>query len=93
MYGAERMDRERMHADWICDACSTMNFARRTECFKCSAPKGSASRHVPPADMSEERPVLIVKNLLDTTTEGSLLDAFGHFGQVRQTRGIASAPG
>ena len=26
-------------ADWICNKCQCQNFARRNECFKCSAPK------------------------------------------------------
>eukprot|EP00931_Biecheleriopsis_adriatica_P017320 TRINITY_DN1245_c0_g1_i1.p1 TRINITY_DN1245_c0_g1~~TRINITY_DN1245_c0_g1_i1.p1 ORF type:complete len:132 (+),score=8.03 TRINITY_DN1245_c0_g1_i1:109-504(+) len=30
--------------DWVCDKCETNNFARRTECFKCGAPKKLRSR-------------------------------------------------
>mmetsp|Transcript_95592 Transcript_95592/g.270477 ORF Transcript_95592/g.270477 Transcript_95592/m.270477 type:complete len:754 (-) Transcript_95592:70-2331(-) len=30
--------------DWDCGACSTRNFARRSECFKCGAPRRDRSR-------------------------------------------------
>ncbi|CAE7199152.1 NRP1 [Symbiodinium sp. CCMP2592] len=28
--------------DWHCKSCGAHNFARRTECFKCGAPRGSS---------------------------------------------------
>eukprot|EP00933_Yihiella_yeosuensis_P007720 TRINITY_DN11287_c0_g1_i3.p1 TRINITY_DN11287_c0_g1~~TRINITY_DN11287_c0_g1_i3.p1 ORF type:complete len:188 (+),score=32.83 TRINITY_DN11287_c0_g1_i3:85-648(+) len=35
---------EQKPGDWICDKCSAMNFARRTECFKCHAPRDDRGR-------------------------------------------------
>ncbi|KAE8912809.1 hypothetical protein PF005_g12988 [Phytophthora fragariae] len=33
--------------DWICDECNVTNFARRTSCFQCSAPKTAQTKEVP----------------------------------------------
>jgi len=78
-------ERERAYADWICDICAAVSFARRTECFQCGAPKAAQPRLSLTTLASEcgDRPVLMVKGLSDVTAEGSLLDAFAPFGQAR----------
>jgi len=35
--------RQQSYGDWICPKCNQSNFARRTECFKCKAPRSDAS--------------------------------------------------
>lgn len=40
--------------DWGCTECGAVNFARRTDCYKCSAPKGDARAVV--TDRSSEQP-------------------------------------
>ena len=35
--------REMRPGDWNCEECRAHNFSRRTECFKCDAPKGNAA--------------------------------------------------
>ncbi|XP_042419714.1 TATA-binding protein-associated factor 2N-like [Zingiber officinale] len=32
--------------DWICNSCNEHNFASRTECFRCSAPRDSGKEEV-----------------------------------------------
>lgn len=38
-------DIEMKPGDWKCDKCGVVNFARRTECFRCHAPKGRDDRY------------------------------------------------
>lgn len=76
--------------DWACDECgASPNFARRTECFRCGAPKPRDAR---PADRTQpefrsgrnqpefrenfEGTRVFVENLSYDTTWGSLKDAF-----------------
>ncbi|KAL3669885.1 hypothetical protein V7S43_005262 [Phytophthora oleae] len=33
--------------DWICDECNVTNFARRTSCFQCNAPRTAQTKEVP----------------------------------------------
>ncbi|ETK74070.1 hypothetical protein F441_19484 [Phytophthora nicotianae CJ01A1] len=33
--------------DWICDGCNVTNFARRTICFQCNAPKTAQTKEIP----------------------------------------------
>ncbi|KAG6585132.1 RNA-binding protein 10 [Phytophthora cinnamomi] len=33
--------------DWICDDCNVTNFARRTNCFQCNAPRTAQTKEVP----------------------------------------------
>eukprot|EP00039_Didymoeca_costata_P013644 m.210993 g.210993 ORF g.210993 m.210993 type:complete len:787 (-) comp15830_c0_seq8:24-2384(-) len=75
--------------DWICNYCETLNFARRTVCFSCSAPRESscktAARNKDNAD-SEPSNVLIVKGLNRITTERTLQDEFINFGELQTVR-------
>ncbi|KAJ0406439.1 hypothetical protein ATCC90586_001918 [Pythium insidiosum] len=36
-----------MKPDWLCDNCDASNFAKRSECFKCHAPKSEYAREAP----------------------------------------------
>ncbi|KAI9289284.1 hypothetical protein BC943DRAFT_376566 [Umbelopsis sp. AD052] len=42
-YGGERRRPGPTPGDWECPSCGVSNFARRTECFKCNAPKEGQS--------------------------------------------------
>jgi len=54
---------------------------------RCGAPKSVGARPYPAApNDGAERPVLIVKGLVDATGEGALFDVFTTFGQVREIR-------
>lgn len=44
-YGGERRRPGPAPGDWECPSCGVSNFARRTECFKCNAPKDGQSGH------------------------------------------------
>ncbi|KAF6036296.1 RBM5 [Bugula neritina] len=51
-----------VHADWTCSNCNFINFAKRSECYRCSTPK-------------HPRSSVIIRGLDGLTTERSLLDA------------------
>eukprot|EP00668_Euglena_longa_P016288 GGOE01020524.1.p1 GENE.GGOE01020524.1~~GGOE01020524.1.p1 ORF type:complete len:425 (+),score=118.73 GGOE01020524.1:90-1364(+) len=61
-------------ADWVCMACGMVNFARRTECFRCAAP-ALAEWYIPDLD-------LFVGNVAPELSEGALFDHFSQFGTV-----------
>ncbi|GLE02506.1 hypothetical protein PINS_up011344 [Pythium insidiosum] len=42
----ERMARP-LKPDWLCDHCDASNFGKRSECFKCYAPKSANAREAP----------------------------------------------
>ena len=75
-------DYHQTHADWICDQCDAVNFARRVHCFGCGVDRPRNARtmltnnHRPGRGAENVKPVLIVKGLTEETHEGMLLDAF-----------------
>ena len=85
-------DYHQTHADWICDQCDAVNFARRVHCFGCGVDRPRNARtmltnnHRPGRGAENVKPVLIVKGLTEETHEGMLLDAFQPCGRVREIR-------
>lgn len=70
--------RDERPQDWICNACESINFARRTECYHCGRGRPDKPRFVPAVGLSgsgaePDAPVIMVKGLLDTTAEGEIL--------------------
>lgn len=41
--------------DWQCTSCGTNVFARKTECFKCGAPRGNAKGYFGPTGEDDDR--------------------------------------
>jgi RNA-binding protein 5/10 len=79
-------------ADWFCDSCRVVNFARRFECFQCSAPRSEHADLVPSSEgvldgssshlLLDGRPTtcLVVNGLEPHTPENSLRRAIASIG-------------
>ena len=70
-------------------ANSAVNFARRSECYKCHALKTRDARSVPSTGLMSiegEAPVLMVKHLLDDSDEGAILVKAQHWRNLRRRR-------
>lgn len=77
---------EQRGQDWNCTAfgCDAFNFARRTACFKCGAPKDP---HAPVADeQNSGSPVLVVRGLDPNTSSESIQRVFGAFQGFKEVR-------
>ena len=82
--------------DWICSTCSIVNFARRTACFRCSAPRTPDAQLVdsgdaavagggggaPHAGTAHPSAWVIVKMLDAGITEQHLSASLAHFGAI-----------
>lgn len=82
--------------DWLCDKCGCQNFARRTECYRCSVPRPADAQVVqagaPPAydepesDNNPPSSTLVVRGMAYTTTEETVLATFRQYGLVKDAR-------
>uniref|UniRef100_A0A7R9Z590 RNA-binding protein n=1 Tax=Chlamydomonas euryale TaxID=1486919 RepID=A0A7R9Z590_9CHLO len=61
--------------DWMCSMCNSVNFARRTECYKCSAAQPANPQRAP-SDMDGPSTVLKVSNLDPDCSETTLSSLF-----------------
>jgi len=87
---------ERKRADWICEGCEYVNFARRGQCFQCSAPRSSGAVLVKGDDNVGGRAgtysggspnsVLVVRALNTRTTEETIKYSFRSLGAVSDVR-------
>jgi len=90
----DREDRRAVKCDWLCDSCGCQNFARRSECYRCSLPKSESSVLInsndPYADAVVISPsptsILVVKGLSLYTTEDQISEAFRQFAVVKNVR-------
>lgn len=87
-------DRKPIKCDWLCDACGCQNFARRTECYRCSVPRSETSVLInsadPYADAAVISPtptaILVVRGLNMYTTEEQVMEAFRQYAVVTSAR-------
>ncbi|KAJ9526592.1 hypothetical protein QJQ45_017649, partial [Haematococcus lacustris] len=73
------------HQDWLCDMCSSVNFARRLECFQCSSARPANPRKVP-VDLDGPSPVLKVSCVEANTGEDVLAQLFASVAAVKDIR-------
>ena len=86
-------ERERAYADWICDICAAVSFARRTECFQ-YAFRRRPGRHL--SDLTGDQFVFVVvptpARAQMRRAQGRAASAFAHHPRVR-VRGPTRADG
>lgn len=70
--------------DWVCPKCQINNFAKRTECFQCSAPRPMASAY-PPVEQGAVS-TLSILNLNINTTKQTLINTFQQYSPVKSCR-------
>ncbi|KXZ56739.1 hypothetical protein GPECTOR_1g666 [Gonium pectorale] len=72
-------------ADWICDMCAAVNFARRTECHKCSTARPANPQRAA-AELHAPSAILKVSNLEPQVTDEDLRSLFLAHVSVRDVR-------
>ncbi|ETV88896.1 hypothetical protein, variant 2 [Aphanomyces astaci] len=82
-----------VRCDWICPMCNATNFAKRLECYKCSAPKSEYAIEVPRqvADMTHNQSghpscILAVRSLPMEAQEEELTQLFMRYPGVKDIR-------
>ncbi|PNH12413.1 RNA-binding protein 5, partial [Tetrabaena socialis] len=71
--------------DWVCEMCSVVNFARRTECHKCSTARPSNPQRIS-AEADAPSPILKVSNLEPHISDDDLRAAFLAHVSVKDVR-------
>jgi len=70
--------------DWVCPKCQINNFAKRTECFQCAAPRPVATAY-PPVEQGAVS-TLSILNLNTNTTKQTLVNTFQQYSPVKSCR-------
>lgn len=101
-YGRGRMSRTLGHADWVCDQCGAVNFARRVRCFGCgierpSRPRQPVEQAMPDLegrfDSDEPTPCLVVYGLSKYSGEHELEDALRPYAALKDVKLLRDAAG
>jgi len=68
--------------DWFCSHCNARNFARRIQCFKCTAPRAT-HENLAPANEKYDNAV-VVAPIRASTNEAAVESVFRQFAPVRE---------
>ncbi|GAQ86398.1 RNA-binding protein RBM5 and related proteins [Klebsormidium nitens] len=88
---------EEEQQDWVCSGCSSVNFARRSTCFKCLAVRTADAKIAEPGaaeasfqkQLDEEKTDnLIVRGLEPDVDEAALHYTFAKFGPIKELKVI-----
>lgn len=98
-YGRGRMSRTLGHADWVCDQCGSLNFARRIRCFGCGVekPHQAVEKALPDLegrfDSDEPTPCLVVYGLSRYSGEPELEDALRPYAALKDVKLLRDSAG